>query len=144
MRGSLEELLHEARFGRRRVSEMDCLNYLKELMWGVHILHEKYNLVHRALSPSNIFIDQKGQLKLSYFAFCVPCFDSQMNYAEYCPKTRYPKAGFSLEELVDEDNLDIGDFSAPELTRGQFYNYLIDFYSVGVIIRKLYEQSQAL
>lgn len=67
-----------------------------------------------------------------------------MNYAQYLPKTKYPKAGFSLEELVEEDDIDIEEYSAPELIRGQFYNYLVDFYSVGVIVRKLYEQSQAL
>jgi hypothetical protein len=39
-RGTLEDLLKDARFSRlRRVSEMECLNYLKELMWGVHLLH---------------------------------------------------------------------------------------------------------
>lgn len=96
VRGTLEELLHEARYGRRRISEMDCLNYLKELMWGIHLLHEKYNLIHRALTPFNIFIDQNGQLKLVYFAFCVPCFDTQGTFAQYPPKTRIPKAGFSL------------------------------------------------
>lgn len=75
---------------------MDCLNYLKELMWGMHLLHEKYNLLHRALSPSSILVDQNGQLRLGRFAYCVPCFDSQGQFAQYCPKTRYPKDGFSL------------------------------------------------
>ena len=84
------------------MSEMDCLNYLKELMWGMHILHEKYNLIHRALSPSMLQVDQNGQLKLVNFAFSVPCFDAQNHYAQYCPKTKYPKSGYSLEELYEE------------------------------------------
>ena len=123
---------------------MDCLNYLKELMWGVHLLHEKYNLIHRAIAPANIWIDQNGQLKLGQFAFCVTCFDSQGHEARYVPKTKIPKTGYSLEELVDEEGLDIVEYSAPELLHGQFYNYLVDFYSVGVIVRKMYEQSQLL
>ena len=28
------------------------------------------------------------------------------------------------------------------MLHGEFYNYLVDFYSVGVIVKKLYEQSQ--
>jgi len=77
VRGTLEELFQEARYGRKRIESIDCFNYLKELMWGVHILHEKYNLIHRALIPSNILIDQNGQLKLAYYAFCIPCYDTQ-------------------------------------------------------------------
>ena len=84
---------------------MDCLNYLKELMWGMHILHEKYNLIHRALSPSTLQLDQNGQLKLVNFAFCVPCFDAQNHYAQYCPRTKYPKSGYSLEELFEEEEI---------------------------------------
>ena len=60
---------------------MDCLNYLKELMWGVHLLHEKYNLLHRSLTPSCLLLDQNGQLKLATFATSVPCFDSQGQFA---------------------------------------------------------------
>ena len=30
------------------------------------------------------------------------------------------------------------------MIRGQFYNYLVDFYSIGVIVKKLYEHSQVL
>jgi serine/threonine protein kinase len=93
-------MLQEARFGRRRISDIDCLNYLKELMWGVHLLHEKYNLVHRALLPANILLDQNGQLKLASLAYCVPCYDPQGHYANYVPRSKYPKPGFSLEELA--------------------------------------------
>lgn len=37
----------------------------------------------------------------------------------------------------------MGEFTAPEVVKGQPYNYLVDFYAIGVIIRKLYELSQA-
>ena len=99
-RGTLSELLQEGSYGKKRVAELDCLNFLKELMWGLHILHEKYNLIHRSLSPLNLSLDHNNQLRLTSFASCVPCFDSNSEFAQYCPRTRYPKSGFSLEELM--------------------------------------------
>ena len=38
----------------------------------------------------------------------------------------------------------MNEYCAPELIRGQGYNYLVDFYSVGMIVRRLYEQSQIM
>jgi serine/threonine protein kinase len=52
-------------------------------MWGVHILHEKYNLIHRALSPSNILIDQNHQLKIVNYSSCTYCYDENGKIIEY-------------------------------------------------------------
>lgn len=107
-------------------------------MGGVHLLHEKYNLVHRALTPANIMIDQNGQLRLTTFAYCVPCYDNQGVFATYQPRSKYPKPGYALEDLAAEEGLELGECAAPELQRGDGYNYLVDFYSVGAIIKRLY------
>ena len=66
-------------------------------MWGIHLLHEKYNLIHRAINPSLIFIDQNGQLRLPYFAYSGPCYDPQGNFMQYTPKTKFSKPGFYFE-----------------------------------------------
>lgn len=70
-------MLKDVRFSKsKRILEMDCLNYLKELMWGVHLLHEKYNLLHRSIVPSNLLIDQNGQLRLTTYFSCIPCYNT--------------------------------------------------------------------
>jgi len=38
----------------------------------------------------------------------------------------------------------LGEYTPPEVIKGQPYNYLVDFYTIGVIIKKLYEQSQVM
>jgi hypothetical protein len=48
-----------------------------------------------------------------------------------------------LEEMFEEEEYDLGEFGAPEVVKGQPYNYLVDFYSVGVVVKKLHELSQA-
>lgn len=98
MRGTLEEMLKDARYNRsKRILEMDCLNYLKELMWGAHLLHEKYNIVHRAIVPANLWIDQNGQLRLTSYYSCIPCYDANGHYASYQHKSR----GSSYYSRVD-------------------------------------------
>jgi len=44
--------------------------------------------------------------------------------------------------MFENEEYDVGEYTAPEVLKGQPYNYLVDFYSIGVIIKKLYEQSQ--
>jgi serine/threonine protein kinase len=58
-----------------KFAEIDCLNYLKQLMWGVYTLHEKYNLVHRNITPLTLYIDQCNNLKLCDFSSCVKAHD---------------------------------------------------------------------
>ena len=67
---------------------MDCLNYLKELMWGAYLLHEKYNLIHRAIVPSNLYLDQNGQLRITNYSTCIECYDTNGNHATYAHKSQ--------------------------------------------------------
>jgi serine/threonine protein kinase len=125
---------------------MDCLNYLKELMWGAHMLHQKYNLLHRAIVPANLQIDQNNQLRLVNYCSCLPCYDGEGSPINYIKNDRKYESYHSgeLDEMFEEGEFDLGEYAAPEVAKGQPYNYLVDFYAIGVIIKKLYEQSQVL
>jgi serine/threonine protein kinase len=78
---------------------MDCLNYLKELMWGAHLLHEKYNLIHRSIVPGNLYLDQNGQIRLYTYFSCIPCYDSNGNYAKYLNKGQRGSSYYSHSDL---------------------------------------------
>ncbi len=79
---------------------MECLNFLKELMWGVHLLHEKYNLIHRAIVPSHLLIDQNGQLRLTHYFSCLPCYgpDAHASYIHKGPRRPTPDPEEAFEE----------------------------------------------
>lgn len=49
---------------------------MKQLVWGIHIMHSVYNLIYRALSLDNIEVDFVGNLRLTNFAYCQPCYSS--------------------------------------------------------------------
>jgi hypothetical protein len=34
---------------KKKIKEIECLHYMKQLVWGIHTLHCRFNLVHRAL-----------------------------------------------------------------------------------------------
>jgi serine/threonine protein kinase len=119
---------------------MECLNSLKELMWGAHLLHEKYNLIHRSIVPANLHIDQNNQLRLASYFSCLPCYGPD-GHAAYLHKG--VRRAADAEEAFEEGEFEVGEFTAPEVLRGQPYNYLVDFYAIGVIVRKMYEVSQA-
>lgn len=38
----------------RKLSEIECLHYMKQLVWGIHTLHSNFNLIHRALCFENL------------------------------------------------------------------------------------------
>lgn len=55
-------------------------------MWGAHILHQKYNLIHRAIVPANLQIDQNNRLRLVNYCSCLPCFDAEGSPISYIGK----------------------------------------------------------
>lgn len=68
-------------------------------MWGAHLLHEKYNLIHRAIIPAHLQIDQNGQLRLTAFFSCLPCYGSE-GHAAYIHKSSRQTA--EAEEAFEE------------------------------------------
>lgn len=93
---------------------MDCLNYLKDLMWGVHQLHRKYNLIHRAIVPAHLQLDHNHALRLSYYASCLPCSDSRGQPLLYQQRpVMRGQTERELEEMFEEEEYDLGEFGAP-------------------------------
>ena len=99
-------------------------------------------MIHRAIVPANIEMDEHGQLKLVSYSTCLPCYD-QKEHAKYQARPGKFRGVTGIDELFEQGEYDVGEYTAPEVARGGTYNYLVDFYSIGVIIRKLYQLSQA-
>lgn len=60
----------------KKVTEMQCLEYMKQLIWGVHTLHQKYNILHRHVCLDSIWIDFHGNLRIFNYRFCQVCYSS--------------------------------------------------------------------
>ncbi len=98
---------------------------MKQLVWGIHTLHHKFNLIYRALCFDNISVDFVGNLRLDNFAYCQPCFAnylSQSNVAE------------SYDQKYEIPNVHI----PPEVQRSCRYNHLVDYYGIGVVLQEMF------
>jgi hypothetical protein len=68
-------------------------------MWGAHMLHQKYNLIHRAIVPANLQIDQNNQLRLVNYCSCLPCFDAEGRPINYLVKNDRKYDAYNLGDL---------------------------------------------
>lgn len=99
---------------------------MKQLIWGVHTLHQKYNFIHRALCFENLYVDFVGNLRLMGFQNCQPCYSSN-----YLTSSQVPQ---SYEENYVIDNV----ITPPEVSRSMRYNNLVDYYGIGVVLYELF------
>lgn len=100
----------------KTLSQLNKLNIILELCTVLDYLHYR-GMVYRHLSPTNIFIDENYDIKLRDLA--------------------------TINENIMENDYD--DFSryfiAPELIRGEKSNKSADFYSLGQIIKFLFNDN---
>ena len=105
---------------------MQCMEYMKQLIWGVHTLHQKYNLLHRNITLDSIGIDFRGNLRILNYRHCLPCYSSN-----YLISSDIPKVYSEEYELEDHT-------TPPEVKRSGNYNKLVDFYGVGSVLNQIY------
>lgn len=77
---------------------------------------QKYRIIHRDIKPSNIFVSEQGDFKLGDFGI-----------ARILEKR-------SSMELSKRGTV---PFMAPEIYRGEEYDFSVDLYSLGIVLYKL-------
>lgn len=84
-----------------------------EILLGLLYLHEKLDIVHRDLKPENVLISEDGHCKLTDFGLSKI---GKIESYSFCGTLNY---------------------LAPELTKKQPYNKMVDFWMLGIIIYEM-------
>ena len=110
---TLEHLIKK----RGHLTEIETKCYIFQLIQGIKYLHNK-NIIHRNLKPSNIFLDEKLELKIGDFGLV-----GKLNNKK---KRRYSFCGtpaFMAPEIIDK--------------RKRGYSLEVDIWSLGIIMYNL-------
>lgn len=110
------------------LSKLEVKLFYIELLEVVRFLHEDAKVIHMNLTPDNIYVDDKGKVKVSGFSFAIN--DPAINGAEV--KYKY-NSGNTIPNL---------NYSCPEAVNDDLVNYKGDIFSLGVglanLLNKLY------
>lgn len=60
---------------------------MKQLIWGINLLHDKYNLIHREICLENIEIDMLGNMRITNYSNCMLCYSSNYLINTQIPQT---------------------------------------------------------
>ena len=104
------EFFHHLRKFRFFDEDKVCF-YGFQIAIALEFLHKK-NIVYSDLKPENIFLDEKGYLKLANFGN----FKSLKNYKEKIEFVGTP------------------EYLAPEILKGENYNYSLDWWCFGILL----------
>ena len=69
-KGSLHTLIQQTYQNSNSFTEKQAFKYFIQTVSAVYFLHEN-NLVHRDIKPENLLLDDKDQIKLCDFGWCV-------------------------------------------------------------------------
>ena len=98
------------------IDENIIKNIIIQICLGLKEIH-KLNLIHRDLTPDNIFINENNKIKIGDFGV-----SKQLN-----TKNKYAKTDTGKEH-----------YKAPEIIKGEKYDNRADIYSLGCIIYELF------
>ena len=112
-KGSLHTLIQQTYQNSNSFTEKQAFKYFIQTVSAVYFLHEN-NLVHRDIKPENLLLDDKDQIKLCDFGWCVELTIG--NRITFCGTYEY---------------------MAPEIIKEMPYNHSIDTWSLGVLLYEL-------
>ena len=104
------------------IEEGEIINIFKQLLNGLKHLYDK-GVMHRDITPDNILLDEKNNVKISDFGISAIHKDN---------KTQNKK----LDEQLFSTKTIVGriSFASPQIQSGEEYDYSCDIYSLGLTI----------
>lgn len=115
------ELLHPLLFHvcQHPLSMLDIVKLGADMCKALELC-QKHNIVHRDIKPENIFISDNGDYKLG---------------------------DFGIARTIERSNADLTktgtyNYMAPEVYRGENYDFRVDIYSLGIVLYKLLNKNR--
>ena len=113
--GNLKEFIKNYKDKNKLIEEEKIIDILIQICLGLMEIH-KNKIIHRDLTPDNIFIGKNNKIKIGDFGISKK-LNTNNNYTKSIGKI---------------------DYMAPEIINGPVYNYKVDIYSLGCIIYELF------
>ena len=113
---NLKQFINDYKNNHQLIPEKVITDIIIQLCKGLIDIH-KNNLIHRDLTPDNIFINENNKIKIGDFGITKILTDNN----------KYTK---SIIEKIH--------YIAPEIELGEKYNNKVDIYSLGCIIYELF------
>ena len=113
---NLKQFIQDYKNKNELIDEKIIKDIIIQICKGLKVIHDN-NMIHRDLTPDNIFIDQNNKIKIGDFGVS-KILTNTKNYA----KTQIGKF----------------NYLAPEILKGLEYNNKVDIYALGCIIYELF------
>ena len=107
----------------RKLTELEAMDLLSQMLEGLHYLHGVMGIVHRDIKPENYLLFNDGQrikVKLIDFGFATYCRD---------------------DETMNEQ-LGTPQYAAPEIFELKPYNSKVDLWSLGIVLYNMVKGTQ--
>jgi len=113
--GCLTDILEE--FENVPLTEHQIAYICKKTLLGLEYIHSK-NRIHRDIKSDNILLDMNGGIKIADFGYA---------------------AELTMDKTKRTTIVGTPYWMAPELIRGQEYNYKVDIWSLGIMVMEMAE-----
>ena len=113
---NLKQFIKNYRNKNQLIEEKIIIDIITQICLGLKEIHQN-NIIHRDLTPENIFINENNKIKIGDFGV-----SKRLN-----TNNQYAITGTGKHH-----------YNAPEIEKGEKYDYRADMYSLGCIIYELF------